>query len=230
MMRAIIIDDEPNAIELLSGYVERIPFVECAATFRNPLEALDYLRLNQVDLIFLDINMPQLSGIAFLETLTVRPKVVLTTAYAEYAVKSYEFSVDDYLLKPISFERFLKAVNRIQQSESPKVQSQIINEHIFLKSGYQSVKVLIADIHYLEKDGNYMIYYTEGKKIMVRENIKQALDKLSDHFFQVHKSFIVPLSGIDAIESGRLKIGNNWVPIGASFKKGLTERLNDMGQ
>lgn len=225
MMRAILIDDEPNALELLERYIGRIPFAECVAAFRNPLEALEFLHVNPVDVIFLDINMPQLSGISFLETLEDRPCVVLTTAYAEYAVKSYEFAVEDYLLKPITFERFLKAVNRIKKLQSPEKETEEHQTFLFLKSGYQLLKVAVSDIRYLEKDGNYMTYHTKEKKILVRENIRQALDNLPKDFMQIHKSFLVPISRIDAVESGRVRVDGDWVPVGAAFREEVKKKI-----
>ncbi|KAA3625796.1 MAG: DNA-binding response regulator [Bacteroidetes bacterium] len=225
MIRAILVDDEPNALELLERYIGRIPFVECVATFRNPLEALEFLYNNTVDVIFLDINMPQLSGISFLETLEDRPHVVLTTAYSEYAVKSYEFAVEDYLLKPITFERFLKAINRIKKLQSSEKEIKEQQAFLFLKSGYQLLKVAVSDIRFLEKDGNYMTYHIKGKKILVRENIRQALDNLPKDFMQVHKSFLVPMSRIDAVESGRVRIEGDWVPVGAAFREEVMRRI-----
>jgi DNA-binding LytR/AlgR family response regulator len=225
MIKAMLVDDEPNALELLERYIGRIPFVTCVASFRDPLKALEFLHDHSVDLIFLDINMPQLSGISFLETLEDRPHVILTTAYAEYAVKSYEFAVEDYLLKPITFERFLKSVNRIknlQTDEKTLVQQE---NFLFVKSGYQLLKVAVKDIRYLQKDGNYMTYHTDGKKILVRENVSQALENLPDDFMQVHKSYLVPISRINAVESGRVRVGNDWVPVGAAFREELIMRI-----
>lgn len=224
MMQTIIIDDEPKAIELLNGYVEKVPFLECVATFRNPLKALDFLSKSKIDLILLDINMPQLSGISFLETLIDKPRIILTTAYAEYAVKSYEFAVDDYLLKPISFERFLKAVNRVNSIHQ---YSPPTHEFLLLKSGYQIQKVKVSEIVYLEKDGNYMIYHFPDKKILVRENVQQAMEKLPEYFIQTHKSYIVPLTRIEVVEAGQVKIGAAWIPLGASFKKEFNRKLNN---
>ncbi|MCB9327034.1 MAG: response regulator transcription factor [Lewinellaceae bacterium] len=225
MIRAILVDDEPNALELLELYIGRIPFVDCVAAFRNPLQALEFLHQNPVDIIFLDINMPQLSGISFLETLEDRPHVVLTTAYAEYAVKSYDFAVDDYLLKPITFERFLKAVNRIKKLESQEKKPAQQEIFLLLKSGYQLLKVAVQDILYLQKDGNYMVYYTKAKKILVRENVTQALENLPNDFMQVHKSYLVPISRIEAMESGRVRVAGQWVPVGAAFREEVGRRM-----
>jgi len=225
MIRAMLVDDEPNALELLERYIGRTPFVTCVASFRDPLKALEFLHDNSIDLIFLDINMPQLSGISFLETLENRPHVILTTAYSEYAVKSYEFAVEDYLLKPITFERFLKSVNRIKKMQTEEKAPGEKHDFLFLKSGYQLLKVAVKDIRYLQKDGNYMTYFTEDKKILVRENVSHALENLPDDFMQVHKSYLVPISRIDAVESGRVRVGKDWVPVGAAFREELIRRI-----
>jgi DNA-binding LytR/AlgR family response regulator len=169
--------------------------------------------------------MPQLSGISFLETLENRPHVILTTAYSEYAVKSYEFAVEDYLLKPITFERFLKSVNRIKKMQTEEKAPGEKQDFLFLKSGYQLLKVAVKDIRYLQKDGNYMTYFTEDKKILVRENVSHALENLPDDFMQVHKSYLVPISRIDAVESGRVRVGKDWVPVGAAFREELIRRI-----
>ncbi len=225
MIRAILVDDEPNALELLERYISRIPFVSCIASFRDPLKALEFLQDNSVDVIFLDINMPQLSGMSFLETLEDRPPVILTTAYSEYAVKSYEFAVEDYLLKPITFERFLRSVHRIKKLASAEETPVVQQDFLFLKSGYQLLKVAVKDIRYLQKDGNYMTYHMEDKKILVRENVSQALENLPDDFLQVHKSYLVPVSAIEAVESGRVRVGIDWVPVGAAFREELIRRI-----
>lgn len=225
MINAILVDDEPNALELLGRYIDKTPFVNCVASFRDPLKALQFLHDNTVDLIFLDINMPQLSGMSFLETLEDRPHVILTTAYSEYAVKSYEFSVEDYLLKPITFDRFLKSVNRIKKLQATEMVPVKKQHFVFLKSGYQLLKVAVKDIRFLQKDGNYMVYHTEDKKILVRENVSQALENLPDDFMQVHKSYLVPVSSIEAVESGRVRVGNDWIPMGPAFREEVIKRI-----
>ena len=223
----IIIDDEHHAIELLKGYVNRVPFLNCIATFRNPITALSYLNHQSVDLIFLDINMPELSGLAFLKTLQAPPTVILTTAYSEYAVESYEYQVADYLLKPIAFERFLKAVTQVQQRtqliSSDKTPQK--DQYIYIKDGYDNIKIRLNDILYLKKDGNYITYYTAQKSIISRQTIQQALDVLGEDFMQIHKSFIVNLQKIEAFSAQSVSILGNRLPIGLSFKKELARRI-----
>ncbi|WP_106793344.1 LytTR family DNA-binding domain-containing protein [Aquimarina sp. Aq78] len=218
MITAVIIDDEPNAIELLQGYIKKLSFVECIRSFRNPIEALVFLKECDVDLIFLDINMPQLSGISFIKTLENPPKIILTTAYSEYAVESYEYQVTDYLLKPISFERFLKAVLKIKDTiEEPEPQK-IANGIIYIKSGQQQFKTNIDDILYLQKDGNYISYITKDKNILARQSIKNALDELGKGFIQIHKSTIINVSHISAFDSNSVTINSTKLSIGQSYK------------
>ncbi|WP_025664714.1 LytR/AlgR family response regulator transcription factor [Aquimarina megaterium] len=218
MITAVIIDDEPNAIELLQGYIKKLSFVECIRSFRNPIEALVFLKECDVDLIFLDINMPQLSGISFIKTLENPPKIILTTAYSEYAVESYEYQVADYLLKPISFERFLKAVLKIKDTiEEPEPQK-IANGIIYIKSGQQQFKTNIDDILYLQKDGNYISYITKDKNILARQSIKNALEELGKGFIQIHKSTIIKVSHISAFDSNSVTINSTKLSIGQSYK------------
>ncbi|EZH74174.1 hypothetical protein ATO12_14995 [Aquimarina atlantica] len=218
MITAVIIDDEPNAIELLQGYIKKLSFVECIRSFRNPIEALVFLKEHSVDLIFLDINMPQLSGISFIKTLENPPKIILTTAYSEYAVESYEYQVADYLLKPISFERFLKAVLKIKDTIEESVPQEVTNDIIYIKSGQQQFKTSIDDILYLQKDGNYINYITKEKNILARQSIKNALDELGKGFIQIHKSTIINVNHILAFDSNSVTINGTKLSIGQSYK------------
>lgn len=225
MINAIVIDDEFKAIGLLENYIERIPFLTLAKSFRNPLEAITYLQTKTVDLIFLDINMQELSGISFLKTLKNRPNVILTTAYTEYALESYEYNVLDYLLKPISFERFLKAVTKISPESNNPTKAIKASKSIFIKDGYKKVKLFLDDILYLKKEGNYIFYYTENQKIMARQTTQQALDSLDENFLQIHKSFIANCSKIETYQSNSLTIGRNTLPVGQSFKLLLKKQM-----
>ncbi|MFD2561444.1 LytR/AlgR family response regulator transcription factor [Aquimarina rubra] len=225
MISAVIIDDEPNAIELLRGYIEKLPFVKCVESFRNPIEALIYLKENEVDLILLDINMPQLSGISFIKTLEKPPSIILTTAYSEYAVESYEYQVADYLLKPISFERFLKALLKIQDDLEKSDIEEKNDAVIYVKSGHQRHKTSLVDILYLKKDGNYISYITTHKTILARQSIKEALQELGDRFVQIHKSTIINLDKVSAFDSNSITIENTKLSIGQSYKVRLLDRL-----
>ena len=231
MIKVIIIDDEHHAIDLLQGYVDRIPFLTAIASFRNPLHAISFLQINPVDLIFLDINMPQLSGISFLKTVHERPHVILTTAYSEYAVESYEYEVTDYLLKPIAFERFLSAAMKVQKAIHTKASNlkreEPTEKVIIIKNGYEQIRVNMNEILYLKKEGNYITYHTTNKTVLSRQTIQQALEGLDSHFIQIHKSFIANLRKIDAIATNTVRIAAIKLPIGQSFKALLHKHFNN---
>jgi len=227
-MKCIVVDDEPFALDLIKSYVERTPFLLLAGTFTNPFKALEYLRNHSTDLVFLDINMPELSGIQLLQSLPVSPKVIFTTAYAEFGAESYEYSAVDYLLKPIKYERFLKAVNKTAESSyenstlpNPSTGKEVKKQDfIYLKSGTQTHKIELSSILYVEGAGNYMTFYTTKKKLMVLINMSQVKELLpSDQFIRIHKSFIVSLNHIDIIEKHRVIINKQPVPIGVSYRE-----------
>jgi len=235
-MTCIIVDDEPNAIEVLKRYVEKVESLQLLGTFRNPVKAIAYMQQMPADVIFLDINMPHIKGTDLLQTIGSQPLVIFTTAYTEYAVTSYELDAVDYLVKPIAFERFLKAVNRARERHEQKLlhtnaASQLSAEgksqFVFLKSGAQVHKVLLDDIRYVEKQSNYLSFNTTNKKILVRGNMNEVFELLPpEKFCQVHKSFVVALDKIDVIEAHQLSIGKTTVPIGNSYRDQLRQRLN----
>ena len=193
----------------------------------DAIEALDYLRTNSIDLIFLDLNMPKLKGFDFLKTLPNKPKVIVTTAYKEYALEGYELEITDYLLKPFSFERFLKAVNKaIHIKENNPITAQpdqnTLSEHIFLSSNKKHFQVKISDILYIEAAGNYSKVVLKNDSILVRDKISSLLEKIStEKFIQVHKSFIVAIEHINSLEGNRILIGNNTIPIGKMYKSNI---------
>ncbi len=219
-MKVLIIDDEPNAIKLLSSYLTHFSNFELVATFRNGLKALEFLNSNTVDVVFLDINMPHLSGLSLSKMLPKETAIIFTTAYSEHAVESYNVNTVDYLLKPISLERFTKAIHKLITKETPKSKT---NNSIFIKSGTQTHQVRISEIKYLQKDGNYMDYQLEKNKIMARESIADALSVLPDNFIQVHKSFIVNTTAINSFTNDTIIIGNNKIPIGNQYKTQLID-------
>lgn len=233
-MKIIIVDDEPKAIELLSSYAARFTDLEVAATFRNGLKALEFLNKTPVDLVLLDINMPHLNGMSLSRLLPPGVKVIFTTAYAEYAVESYEVNAADYLLKPITFERFAQAVSKLLTTEKPvnaenTARSENPSPILYLKSGSRTHRLAAADIDYLEKDGNYLAYHTGGEKILTRQTIAEAMATLPDSFVQVHRSFIVPLGKIEYLDTAELKAGGRKIPVGAQFREGLAERFGKNG-
>jgi DNA-binding LytR/AlgR family response regulator len=229
-IRTIIIDDEPKAIAVLERYCNDVDSIILLISFRDPIKAINFLQHNEVSLIFLDINMPKISGLEFLKIIKNQPKIVFTTAYSEYATDSYSYDAVDYLLKPIDFPRFVKAVTKTKQlldMENSTTRGGEISEHqvdkiIYIKSGPQLYKVNSSEILYLEKDGNYLIFHTKDKKMLSRQNMKDIFEILdSDSFIRVHKSFIVALKHIEIIESHQIRIGNLKIPVGRNYREDL---------
>ncbi|MFP4557384.1 MAG: LytR/AlgR family response regulator transcription factor [Bacteroidales bacterium] len=235
-MKCVVIDDEPFALDLIKDYIQRTPFLELINGFSNPFKAIDFLNKEHVDLIFLDINMPELSGIQLYLSLNQPPKVIFTTAYPEFAAESYEYNAVDYLVKPIKYERFLKAVNRaaglIQTvsknlTASPQEQKAEKDDFIFIKSGQQQVKILPSQILYVEAAGNYMCFYTREKKVMSLLTMKEVLDLLPrSNFLRIHKSYIISLKDIDAIERHDVIIAGKEIPIGITYREHFVRLLN----
>jgi two-component system, LytTR family, response regulator len=222
-MKVIIIDDEPKAIELLRSYLQHFSDFELAGTFRNALTALSFINDNNIDLIFLDINMPHLNGLSFSKMVAPDVKIIFTTAYSEYAVESYEVQALDYLLKPISLERFTKAITKVLGSKTAEEPN--ADNALLIKSGAKIFRVNPLDILYLVKEGNYITYHTTNQKILARASIAEALVTLPAHFIQCHKSYIVNLEKIDFLDRNELSIHNQLIPIGHSFKEELLKRL-----
>lgn len=221
MIKAIAIDDEPLALEIIRNHSLKVPFLSLEGTFSNPVKALDFMGQNTIDLIFLDINMPDLSGFDFLKSLK-RDKIyiIFTTAHDEYALESYEVDAVDYLLKPFDFTRFLISLNKVKDRIFN--QNKLIQDFIFLSSGYQQRKVFLNDILFIKGDGNYVTYFTSTEKIMVRSTIREALNFIPDHLFvQIHRSYIVSLRHIDKIEDNHVFIKEERISIGATFKDNL---------
>jgi len=227
MISCIAIDDEPKALEVIERYCGKTGLVDLRATFREPLKAIEFLNREKVDLIFLDINMPDLSGMQLVQTLSPRPMIIFTTAYSHYAVESYDLNALDYLLKPITFERFLAAVNKAAAALSPKNTTANEDEPtVFIKSGPQTYQVKVADILYLEKDGNYITVHLKDKNILIRENMGDifALVPQTD-FLRVHKSYVVAIKHISMIEVHQLVISGEKIPIGSTYREALKARL-----
>ena len=227
MISCIAIDDEPKALEVIERYCGKTGIVDLKATFREPLKAIEFLNSEKVDLIFLDINMPDLSGMQLVQTLSPRPMIIFTTAYSHYAVESYDLNALDYLLKPITFERFLAAVNNVAAALSPKNTTANEDEPtVFIKSGPQTYQVKVADILYLEKDGNYITVHLKDKNILIRENMGDIFDLVPQtDFLRVHKSYVVAIKHISMIEVHQLVINGEKIPIGSTYREALKARL-----
>lgn len=231
MIRYLIIDDESIAHDIIKGYCDMLPNFQLEKNCYDAIEALSYLSEHKVDLIFLDLNMPKLKGFEFLKTLTNPPKVIVTTAYKEYALDGYELNIVDYLLKPFSFERFLKAVNKaIDIQDKPETRSVIKDENtgetIFLRSNKKYIQVEIKDILFMESQGNYVKVVTNKESILVRDKVSNLLTKFSkDDFVQVHKSFAVAKVQIKSIEGNRIFIKEYQIPIGKMYKEEIGRLL-----
>jgi len=224
MINAIAIDDEPIALEIIEIYAKKVPFLSLEKSFTNAFEALDYLKSNQVELLFLDIKMPDISGIDFLTSLTVKPHVIFTTAYSEHAVTGFELEVVDYLLKPFSFPRFLKACNKVSDMVNLRQDSKV--DHIFVKDGFDVIRINFNDILYLEATGNYIRYVLKDREVLTRMTVKEAIEILpKNQFMQVHRSFIVNLFLIDKMERHQLHIDNTLIPVSTSFLPNVRSKL-----
>ncbi len=230
MITCIAIDDEPKALEVIERYCTKTSLVALKATFREPLKAIEFLNREKVDLIFLDINMPDLSGIQLLQTLSPRPLIIFTTAYSQYAVESYELNALDYLLKPIPFERFLLAINKATTVLSSKnTTGPDENAAVFIKSGPQSYRVKVSEILYLEKDGNYITVHMKDGNILIRENMGDIFDLIpAADFIRVHKSYVVGIRHISMIEVHQLIVNGEKIPIGSTYRDSLRDRLGIM--
>ena len=232
MIRCMIIDDEPLAIDLIQDYVSKTEGFELAGIFTNPIDALHKIDQLNVDIIFLDVQMPELSGIQFLKIKKGSCHFVMTTAYEEYALEGFEHDVVDYLLKPISLERFMIAADRIKKRLSKEsinsVSSLTSNsEYIFVKSEYKTLKINLAEIKYLEGLSDYIQIHLEDKKILTLDTLKNFTGRLpSNNFTRVHKSFVINMDQIDHIERNQIIIGDKRIPIGGKYLKNFQERLN----
>nr|WP_313799959.1 LytTR family DNA-binding domain-containing protein [uncultured Allomuricauda sp.] len=231
-MRYLIIDDEHIAHKIIIEYCEMLPHMMLQKNCYSALEALEYLNTHQVDLVFLDINMPKLKGFEFLKTLSAPPKVIVTTAYSEFAIEGYELNVSDYLLKPFSLERFLKAVNKVMGSNTnlknaSSEENDAATKRIFLRQNKSYIQVEVDTILLIEAAGNYTKIVSKTDTITIREKISDILESLpSDDFIQVHKSFAVAIKYINRIEGNRIHIQDHTIPIGKLYKANLIKILN----
>lgn len=225
----LIVEDEPLARNLITEYVKKVPYLNLIKACSGALEAMEVLRNNSVDLLFLDVQMPELTGIAFLKSLQKKPLVILTTAYSEYALEGYELDITDYLLKPITFERFLKAVDKVNQrlsgnhtaAEKP---AEAVPDFIFVKDGTKLVKIRWNDILYVEGLKDYVTIHTRTQKVISLQRLKVLEDQLpANKFIRVHNSFIIALDAIDSIHKDKIQIGQAQIPIGDTYKKSFRE-------
>lgn len=222
IINCIAVDDEPLALDIIKDYISQVPFLNLLKTFNDGISVIEYLASNNVDLIFLDIEMGGISGTQLLKTLQKKPKVIMTTAYRNYAVDAFDLDVTDYLLKPFSFERFLKAVEKVYNLKFDKqslTESSSNKEYFFVKSNYKMVKVNYDDILYIEGLSEYIIIKTKSANIITLQSFKNIEKTLPESgFVRIHKSYLVSLSKIESIENQYVKIANKELPIGNKYK------------
>jgi two-component system, LytTR family, response regulator len=226
-MKAIAIDDEPLALEIIKAHAAKIPFLELRATFSNAVSALGWMQNNTVDLVFLDIKMPDVSGLDFYNSLNNKPMVIFTTAYAEHAVSGFDLDAVDYLLKPFSLARFMKACNKAlelhlaRNSRRPSTE-----DYCFVKSGNEQIKVMLNEILFLEATGNYVTYVLENKKILSRATFSETLLALPQpQFIRIHRSFVVNIKKIDKADKIQVTIGTHTIPVSEAYSRELSEAL-----
>lgn len=233
-IKTVIIDDEPLAVDVILKYCSSVEYIEVLNTYTNPVEAMHFINNNKVDLVFLDIEMPVLTGLDFIETLNYKPNIIFTTAYPEFAAKGFEVDALDYLVKPVPYKRFLKALNKLHFSpgqtlqnvtktdnESKTQESFVLNDFLFVKSEYESLKVLTKDIVYIEGLKDYLkINLSNGKSILTLSNFKSIMEKLPENaFIRVHNSYIVNINYIDSIQRNKILISKQRIPISETYRK-----------
>lgn len=215
-LTAIAIDDEPNALEVIKLHAAKVAFLDLKATFTDAFEAIAYLQTNRIDLLFIDIKMPDISGIEVIRCLSKVPMVVFTTAYSDYAVEGFELDAVDYLLKPFSLARFLKACNKAVDIQS--FRSEKTDHFIFIKTGYEEEKVLLDDILYIEADGNYLTFVLKNRKLLTRQSMTEILRQLPpQQFIRVHRSYTIAVGKVDKIARQELTVAGYTIPVGASY-------------
>ena len=229
-LKCLIIDDEPLAQNVIENYLKNFSFIELIARCENALSALEWIKKQKIDLIFLDISMPFLSGIDFIKTLQNPPAIILTTAHKEFAIESYELNVLDYLLKPISFERFLKAINKLDIHTSEVIKPVISDSEndafIYVKSEKKNIKILFKEILFIESLKDYIKIHTIDKTIVTQVSISAIEQRLPDNFLRIHRSFIIAKDKITAYTQHDFEIGKHQIPIGRNYKTVVYKNFN----
>ncbi|QTD39083.1 response regulator transcription factor [Polaribacter batillariae] len=230
-LNCIIADDEPIARQILENYIVSIPYLTLVAPCKNAFEVLEKLQEQEVDILFLDINMPKLSGLSLLKTLQKKPNVIITTAYPEYAIEGFELSVTDYLVKPFSLERFMQAVQKVSRNKVSETivinQQEQTAKSIFIKSDKKILKINFDEIYYAEAYGNYVKIFTD-KMILTPQTLSDFLQKLSSNFIRIHKSYLINFNYLKMIDGNQIILQNEAkLPIGKSYKKELLERIDN---
>jgi two-component system, LytTR family, response regulator len=226
LINCLIVDDEPLSQELITDYVNSCPELKLTGVCKDALEAGEFLKNGKVDLLFLDINMPKLSGIGFVKSLKEPPLFVIITAYPEYAIEGFEIDAVDYLLKPVSFERFRTSVNRVLERLSPKSEKKLSPEHIMVRADKKNYRIVFDEILYLEAQGDYVKFVTAEKSLMVHGKLKDFLMQLpKNNFEQIHKSYVISLSKVVYLEGNLIKIGQHRLPVSLNYREQLLKRL-----
>lgn len=227
MINCIIVDDEPLAREILETFTRKVPFLNLAASCKNAFEAINELQKGNIDLVFLDIQMPDLNGIQLYKSLTYKPLLIFTTAYSNFAVDGFEMDAIDYLVKPFSFERFIKAANKaLEVSKAQFIADRNSRDFMFVKDGTKVVKINFTDILYLEGMKDYVKIVLKDKFVLTLITMQNIMNRLpSDRFTRIHRSYIVNISQIDLLERNRIVIKGKWLPIGSSYKEHLAKVL-----
>ncbi len=231
MISCVAIDDEPLALVVLQEYISLTPTLELKRSFTDAFAALEYLKRNETDLMFLDIRMPQITGIQMLKSLPKPPPVIFTTAYSNYAVDGFNLDALDFLLKPFEYDRFLKAVNKASEylnyKDKPNVSESA--SYIFVKSEYQIIKINLGDIKFIEGMDDYVKIFVAEKMVLTNIPMKDMMRKLPDGFVRVHRSFIIPLNRIESVRNKRIKIGDKLIPVGDSYAENFFKLLGGKG-
>jgi len=226
MLQAIVIDDEPKALEVIRELTRKVAFIEVKGYFTDAFEALGFIQQNSVQLVFLDINMPDISGIQLVKTIPDPPMIVFTTAYSEYAVEGFELNAIDYLLKPFSLARFLMACNKAYEQYQLRQKSQTSLPVVFIKSGYEQIKVELENVLYAESSGNYVQFVTYDQKVASRLTMGEAEALLpASQFIRIHRSYIVSLKHLNKIDRKTAWIGNAELPIGPAYLSDLDKKI-----
>ncbi|MFA6946142.1 MAG: LytTR family DNA-binding domain-containing protein [Pedobacter sp.] len=234
MIRCLVVDDEPLALDILEDYISKVPFLTLVKTTTSAIEGLSLVQSDAIDLVFLDVQMPELTGIQFLKIINGKCDVILTTAYSQYALDGYELDVVDYLLKPIAFDRFYKAAQKVLQnnnnhSPAPELlAAQGSHDFIFVKTEHKIQKIYLDDILYIEGLKDYISIFTKTERIITLQNMKKMEESLpAKSFVRVHKSYIIALGKIESIERSRIQIGDKIIPIGDTYREYFFKQIED---
>ncbi|GAB4018383.1 LytR/AlgR family response regulator transcription factor [Spirosoma koreense] len=224
-LTAVAVDDEPQALDVIRLHAAKVPFLDLRASFTDAFDAIAYLQTNRVDVLFLDIKMPDISGVEVVKCLPKDPMVIFTTAYSDFAVQGFELDAVDYLLKPFSLARFLKACTKAMEMQT--LRSEKREEYLFVKTGYEEEKVRIDEILYIEAEGNYLSLVLPNRKLLSRQTMTDLLSNLPpEQFFRIHRSFCVAVDKIEKLSRQDVTVGNRAIPIGASYESVVAELRN----